>query len=158
MKHIRDREKEELVYKVFQAQKETPTSGDFVKLVEQDMKDLGVSYEEVAQYTKVDLKKKLKVLATNASFVELKKKLLQHKKVKHIEYKSLQLQPYLTSPNIHKEEAHVITACRSKCVKNVRSNFGKMFKNRLFCPLQCNNENPQIDTQEHLLTCTTINI
>ena len=129
MKHIRDREKEELVYKVFQAQKETPTSGDFVKLVEQDMKDLGVSYEEVAQYTKVDLKKKLKVLATNASFVELKKKLLQHKKVKHIEYKSLQLQPYLTSPNIHKEEAHVITACRSKCVKNVRSNFGKMFKN-----------------------------
>ena len=83
---------------------------------------------------------------------------MQHKKVKHIEYKSLQLQPYLTSPNIHKEEAHVITACRSKCVKNVRSNFGKMFKNRLFCPLQCNKENPQIDTQEHLLTCTTINI
>ena len=31
-----------------------------------------------------------------------------------------------------------------------------MFKNRLFCPLQCNQENPQIDTQEHLLTCTNI--
>ena len=33
-----------------------------------------------------------------------------------------------------------------------------LFKNRLFCPLQCNQENPQIDTQEHLLTCTKIKI
>ena len=41
-----------------------------MKLVEKDMQDLGVSYEEVAQYTKVDLKKKLKVVATNASFLE----------------------------------------------------------------------------------------
>ena len=57
------------------------------------MQDLGVSYEEVAQYTKVDLKKKLKVLATNASFLELKNGLIKHKKVKHIQYKSLQLQP-----------------------------------------------------------------
>ena len=143
---------------MFQAQKETPTAGDFVLLVEKDMQELGVSYEEITQCSKVDLKKKLKVCATNASFHELKKRLLQHKKVKHIQYTSLQLQPYLTSPNIHKEEAHILTACRSKCIKNVRSNFSKMFKNRLFCPLQCNQENPQIDTQEHLLTCTKIKI
>ena len=58
LKPILDKEKDELMYKVFQAQKETPTSGDFVKLVKKDMQDLRVSYEEVAQHTKVDLKKK----------------------------------------------------------------------------------------------------
>ena len=42
-------------------QKETPTAGDFVNLVEKDMQEFGVTYEEIKQCSKVDLKKKLKV-------------------------------------------------------------------------------------------------
>ena len=68
------------------------------------------------------------------------------------------MQPYLRSANLHQDEAQVITACRSKCVRTIRSNFSKMYKNRLFCPLKCSQENPQIDTQEHLLMCTEIKI
>ena len=33
-----------------------------------------------------------------------------------------------------------------------------MYKNRIHCPLLCNSENPQIDTQDHLLICTSLNI
>ena len=158
LKHILDRDKDELLSKVFQAQKEKPTSGDFVQLVEKDMEDLNISYEEVTQSNKVDLKKKLKVLANNASFIELKNRLKTHKKVRHIHYNSLQLQPYLSSPDIHKEEAHVISALRSQCVKTIRSNFSKMFHGRINCPLKCYQETPPVDTQEHLLTCTKIEI
>ena len=59
---------------MFQAQKERPTVGEFLNLVEKDMQELGVSYKEITQCLKVDLKKKLKVCATNASFLQLKKK------------------------------------------------------------------------------------
>ena len=46
-KTILEKDKKEQVRKVLEAKKITPTHGDFIKLVEQDMKDLGTSYEEV---------------------------------------------------------------------------------------------------------------
>ena len=129
LKHILGKDKDELVLKVFQAQKDTPTSGDFIQLVEKDMINLNTSYEEIKNTNKILLKKHLKTNATSAAFRYLKGQLHKHKKIKHIQYSSLQMQPYLRSPNIHHEETHVITALRSKCVRNVRSNFSKMYKN-----------------------------
>ena len=38
-------------------------------------------------------------------------------------------------------------------MKGVRHNFTKMYKKSLKCPLQCNVESPQEDTQEHILVC-----
>ena len=52
---------------------------------------------------------------------------------------------------LHTKEKETLTALRSKCVKNVRNNFTKKFKHRLKCPLQCDNENPKFDSQEHLV-------
>ena len=68
------------------------------------------------------------------------------------------MQPYLRNGNLHSEEACTITALRSKCVKNVKSIFSSMHKDRIYCPVLCNSENPEIDTQEHLLTCKSLNI
>ena len=42
-------------------------------------------------------------------------------------------------------------------MKDVKSNFSAMHKNQIHCPLVCNSENPQIDTQDHLLTCEVLN-
>ena len=33
-----------------------------------------------------------------------------------------------------------------------------MYKNRLQCPLNCISEIPQIDTQDHLLVCTSLKV
>ena len=68
------------------------------------------------------------------------------------------MQPYLRSPVIKQKEAQTISAPRSKCVRSVHTNFSKMYKNRIDCFLQCNKEAPQVDTQEHLLTCSRIKI
>ena len=38
------------------------------------------------------------------------------------------------------------------------SNFSAMHKNRIHCPLKCNIENPQIDTQDHLLSCSSVKV
>ena len=33
-----------------------------------------------------------------------------------------------------------------------------MYKNILYCPLKCNQDNPDIDTQEHVLICTKLRV
>ena len=114
--------------------------------------------KNVEKSARVDLKKALKVSASNASFVGLKKKLMKHKKVKHIQYDCFKMQPYLRSENLQAEERQTITALRSKCVRSVKTNFSTMHKKRLNCPLNCNQENPYIDTQEHILICNKLNI
>ena len=119
LKHIIQKEDDELVKKVYMAQRDNPTSGDFVKLVEKDMEDLNVTYEQVASMDKIKLKKMLKLNATNAAFKELKEKLKKHKKVKHMKYEHFEIQSYLQSKILHPEEARVVTALRSQCVKNV---------------------------------------
>ena len=66
--HIMCKENNELVKKVFKAQKEYPTSGDFVKLVEQDMEDLNITYTQIQNIAKVTLKASLKKDSTNVAF------------------------------------------------------------------------------------------
>ena len=47
LRHIISRSDNELIKKVFIAQKENPTRGDFIRLVEKDIAMLGITYEEV---------------------------------------------------------------------------------------------------------------
>ena len=69
LKHIVGRHDSELIKQVFLAQKEQPTKGDFVKLIEKDLLDLGISYEETVNSDMT--KKKIKHLANNAAFRKL---------------------------------------------------------------------------------------
>ena len=114
--------------------------------------------KNVEESTRAELKKTVKVSATTASFKEFKRKLMKHKKVKHIKYDSLKMQPYLRSDQIQAEERQTIMALRSKCVRSIKTNFSTMFKKRLNCPLNCNIENPYIDTQDHVLICNKLKI
>ena len=98
----------------------------------------------VEESTKEYLKKAVKASATNALFEALKKKLMKHKKVKHIQYDLLEMQPYLRSEKA--AERQTITALRSKCVWSVKTNFSTMYKKRLNCPLNWSQENQCLDT------------
>ena len=133
------------------SQKETPTKGDFIQLIEKDLKALNITYEETI--TNRISKLKLKTIAKSVAFKVLLETQSTHKKVKHINYPTLNIQPYLTSDLVSQDNAKTLTALRSQCVKGVRHNFTKMYKKSLKCPLQCNLETPQEDTQEHILIC-----
>ena len=53
----------------------------------------------------------------------------------------------------------MIAALRSKCSSNSEVILVEyMYKDIIHCPLQCDKENPHLNTQEHLLTCKQINI
>ena len=87
--------------------------------------------------------------------MELYKNMQGSTKVKSIRYERLQLQEYLKS-NMSDEVRNTITGLRSKCVKGVKSNFPKLHTVCQHCPLMCNVQTPQLDTQEHILVCSAL--
>ena len=60
-------------------------------------------------------------------------------------------QPYLKSGLFSTKETHMLTALRSHCVREIRANFSRLYRDHIHCPLQCNLEQPCIDSQEHTL-------
>ena len=147
-----ERHDDELLKKVFLAQKRNPTLGDFAQIVEKNLTDLKITYEEVMNLSKTKLKEIIKKNAMCAAFEELQTTSLTHKKVKHIEYKKLEIQSYLKSDVMSHEDIKILTSFRSNCTRGIKTNFKKMFKS-LDCPLICDSDNPQIDTPSHILHC-----
>ena len=140
-----------MIKKVFLAQRENSSKGDFAQLVEKDLKDFGISYENLSSggITKI----KLKTMAEEKAFESLLLKQKDHSKVRTIKYDELKMQQYLKSEGFNQKEAKMLTSLRSNCVKGIRHNFSKMYKDNHKCPLQCNKEIPQEDTPDHILLC-----
>ena len=155
LKHILSRGEDELLKKVYLAQEEKPNQGDFVKLIEHDLKMFELNVDDIRNMPKEVLKKELKKRALSAAFVELYKNMQGSTKVKSIRYERLQLQEYLKS-NMSDEVRNTITGLRSKCVKGVKSNFPKLHTVCQHCPLMCNVQTPQLDTQERILVCSAL--
>ena len=72
MEHIVSRNDDELIKKVFLAQKETPTQGDFVKLLEKDLEELHITYEDVI--TNTNTKQKLQNNCNQCCVWKIKRK------------------------------------------------------------------------------------
>ena len=148
-----NRSDDELVKRVLLAQINTPTQGDFIKLLEKDLQELGISFEEAV--TSKVTKEKIKVLAKSACFKSLIETQKTHNKVKHNKYRKWEMQPYLRSPIFKDKEMNILTALRSQCVRGIKSNFKKMFKCDK-CPLKCDPGNTLTDTQQHILSCKVL--
>ena len=84
-------------------------------------------------------KSKLKTHVRNVAFQQLLQLQKSHKKVKTIVF-DFKVQPYLQSESITQKEKDMLTALRSHGVRGIKHNFPKMFKNSLFCPLNCESE------------------
>ena len=149
LKHILTRNEKELIKKVLKTQKEKPTKGDFVTLVEMDLKKLGMTYEEVAadNMTPKMLKTKLKNNAKSAALNQLLQEKSKSTKMQNMKYNKLEIQDYLKSDKFLREEAIMLTALRSKCVKGIRTDFKNMEK-CIHCPLKCSENDSSEDTHE----------
>ena len=101
------------------AQKYKPTSGDFVKLVEKDLPELELTYEEVTSvgFTQMKKKKHAKMqLLINSYFKSI------HMQIKHIKYDTIEIQLYLKSELFTKDNAKTLTALHSQCFGGIKSN------------------------------------
>ena len=94
------------------------------------------------------------MLVKKAALKYLNKEKEGHKKVKNIVYKSLNIQPYLTSKLFTREERNLMYSLRSNC-HPAKNNFKRMNKNNLLCSLGCQN----IEDQIHIFTqCPKIKV
>ena len=147
-------EDEELTKIVYLAQKSNPSHGDFVKLIENDFKTIG---EEINQnFVRNMGKEQFKIFVINkikeATLKYLQDKQTGHSKDNEIEYSRLEIQQYLTNPKFNKRECELLFALRPHTVRVIKANTPSIYRNNMFCPLNCKSPNQQ-DEQEHLLKC-----
>ena len=119
------RDESDLLKKVFLAQKNNPTQGDFVISVEKDMQQFKITYEQVtsASLSKDQLKALLRKSAKNVAFKYLQEVQATHTKVRDIIYEKLEMQSYLRISDLSQEAIKTITSFRSQCTRGIKYNF-----------------------------------
>ena len=119
----------DLVKKIFLAQKENITKGDFYPQVIEDMKflDITLAEDEIIQMDKVKLKKLVKTKCLNACKNDLFVEQQTLSKIKNIELAYKGLEPYLSSPLFNYSERKLLSLLRSRVVPTMKSNFKTAF-------------------------------
>ena len=161
---ILKRDDTELTKRVFEAQLQNPSDGDYVQLVKSDFEEMNISFNlDNVKTTGVEtFKKQIKNKVKEAALKYLQEKQKTHNKVKHIEYNKLETQKYLTSPLFTNIETSLLYGLRTKTNRTFRANFSNLYGGKIECPLKCwdpkQNEPAPADTQEHLLICKKLEI
>ena len=150
---ILHRSDDELIKKVYQAQRADTTEGDFCQLVDadRDLLNLQLTDSQIGSLSSFDLKKLVKLKAKQASFqylIEIKE---TKSKMSNITYmNSFLTQPYML--NMTREQASLMLALRTRTLRGIRTDFGDMYPSKE-CPLPgCQD----LDSISHLLTCPVL--
>ena len=150
---ILHREDEELIKRVYLAQRADTTEGDFCQLVDADMQliELQLSDIQKRSISSYDLKKLVKLKAKQAAFKYLMEVKESKSKIDNISYlNSFLPQPYLLS--MTREQSSFMLALRTRTLRGIRSDFGNMYVDKQ-CPLLGCQE---LDSISHLLTCSVL--
>ena len=150
---ILQKDDEELVREVFEAQKDDPTPGDYSQLVANDCEQIGLNmtHSEISIMEKEKFKNCVKTKIRIAAFKYLKEIQQSHSKVKDIEYLKYEPSSYLSSPLFNKDDTQMLFSLRTRTVRGIRKDFSGMYSD-LSCPLGCGTP----DTLPHVLSCTEL--
>ena len=99
LKSILNRDPEEPINRIYEAQVEKPCPGNFAVLVAKDLEMIGDPKNTtiIKNAANEVFKRSVKNRIKTAAFKYLKIKQMEHSKVKNINYTSLETQPYLKS-------------------------------------------------------------
>ena len=150
---ILKRSNDEIIRKVYTAQKSNPSKGDWINLVQEDMRIIGldISDRDIEEMDINKYKDMVKKMVRKQALHELKSIQKGHKKVKHIPFRQLVTpQEYLTSNMLTNKMKSLLFNIRCESLKTIRNNFHKFYNNDITCKLCGTTE---IDSQEHLLRC-----
>ena len=142
----------DLVKRVFNAQKSFPVKNDWIGQVKDDLQICGIelSESEIANMKKISFKKLVneKVQHLSSSFlISLKNKHSKSENLKISEF----MQPYLKNDNLSIEEKKLMFRIKNRLI-DVKVNFKKKYNNSLECRLCGATE----ESQQHLVICPEI--
>ena len=132
--HILHRSKNELIRKVYEAQKIDTVNDDWVQTVEKDMKELNIDIKDLNNLKKGKFKKKLKGKIVEFSFKYLKNIAKSQSKASLVSYKKLQVQNYLVSSKFSNKQKMILTGLRTRMI-DVKDNFKNKYQSNLNCDL-----------------------
>ena len=147
---ILKRDKNEPIRRVYDAQKANPKQGDFVLLVQNDAElvNLVLQEEAIEKMGKKDFQIIVKSAVRKAAFAYLLQLQQTHSKYRDVKHTTLKMQSYLCDETMNQDDIALLFAMRTKTVRNIRSDFGRMFNSDL-CPL-CKTH---VDTIPALMEC-----
>ena len=147
--HILSRDKSELIRRVYETQKISNNAGDWIRLIENDIKELdiqmsedvikGVSKENFRKYIKSKVKGKFLERLSN-----IKK---NHSKSEYLKCQELKTAEYLNSPKLNTRQKQLLFRLRSRTL-DVKMNFPGQHKDML-----CISCGQFPESQGHLLQC-----
>ena len=147
LKTILNRPQTEIIRQVYEAQKENPVKGDWVKHVEEDFDMIGVDINEneIETMTKSKYKTIVKNKIRDYTFKILREQQEGHTKIKHIQYNELCMQNYLKTHILNNQEASLLFSLRSQTTREFRSNFP--YNSDQMCVMGC----IELDTPQHCM-------
>ena len=154
LQNILKRADHELIKRVYKAQVEDPTPGDFAELVRNDFAMINEQLDEskIENMNKQSYKEFIKTKVKVAAFNFLKKLQEKHSKIKHIVYKKLETQKYMLSPLFSDEEVNLLHSLRSRSI-DCKANYSNMYKDDdmmcILCKTECCN-------QQHIMQCSVL--
>ena len=151
--HLINRNPNELINKVYCAQKRKMAKNDWVETVQNNLNEINLNLSDDSNFkiSKKKFKKFIKGKINEAAFKYLNKIKSSHSKVKNINYEKVEIQPYLIDTNFSTKEKQLLFRLRTR-MTNVKMNFSSSYQD-LTCNL-CSNEFLQSDF--HLLECEMI--
>ena len=150
---ILHRDKSELIYRVYRAQRVSNNIGDWVRLIDQDKSELKITLtdEQIQGVSKQSFKTYVKKQVTQNFLQNLEDKKMKHSKLKFMNTKELKTAEYIKSPVFSTREKRLLFKLRSRTL-DVKCNFpGK------YGDLLCISCGLYQETQFHLLQCPEIN-
>ena len=142
---------DELIKKIYKAQRDDPTPGDWCELLNDDFNIIGEELDEaaIANASTESYTKYIKSKVRGAALKYLNERKETHSKIRHIEYVKLEKQTYLSSPLFTNEDVYLLFSLRSRSV-DCKENFKSRYKESdTLCPL-CRKES---DSQTHMIKC-----
>ena len=127
--NILQKNQDETIPKIYEAQKSNPSPGDFVKLVQNDLETIGlrISESEMRQTTKLRFKKMVKEHVQKAAYKYLISLQKSHSKMKNLKYEKFEISKYLCSPLFNRDSRYLLLALRTRTVRGIRCDFPGLY-------------------------------
>ena len=138
--HIVSVSENEIIHKVYSAQKNNPVKGDWVLKVGDDMAKIGLNIEEnkIKSQSKAEYKKIVDGKIIETAFRDYMKEKSTKTKTKDIKYVNLAMQPYMKNPQFNNKEVKTLFNLRAQTVWNYRACYKSIYKDNMNCQLGCN--------------------
>ena len=126
---ILSRNSDETIRKIYSKQKQENVKGDWIRLLETDFKFLGIQMDEqkISETSKDRYKREIKSLIKTAALKYFNEQKTTHRKLDHVTYTELKVQPYLISSHMDNTAKALLYSLRSHCYSS-KVNFKKLKK------------------------------